>query len=95
MNKTDKLLSLYSRKGSKRNHAEQITRIKSLLTHSKTFDPHQIGSRHIVSFYAYLREKQTSDRTMYYYYLSFCVLYKILDRGKPPEPLYSIKKPQQ
>jgi hypothetical protein len=87
MNKTDQLLSLYKRKGGKENRAEQVTRIKSVLKHAKISDPYQLGNKQIIAFYAHLREKKTSERTMYYY-LSIINLYKILGRGKPPEPHY-------
>jgi hypothetical protein len=88
MNKTDRLLSLYSRKGGKKNRKEQVTRIKSVLCHPKISDPYQLGNKQIIAFYKYLREKKTSERTMYYYYLAICVLYDLLGRKEPPKPFF-------
>jgi hypothetical protein len=87
MNKTDRLLSLYKRKGGKENRAEQVTRIKAVLRHAHVSDPYQLGNKQIISFYKYLREKKTAPRTIYYYYLAICVLYELLGRKEPPKPL--------
>jgi hypothetical protein len=89
ISKTDRLLSLYSRKGGKKNRAEQVTRIKAVLRHAHVSDPYQLGNKHVIDFYKYLRSKNTSERTIYYYYLSIINLYKILGRSKPPEPHYN------
>lgn len=88
ISKTDRLLSLYSRKGGKENRKEQVTRIKSVLKHANISDPYQLGNKQIISFYGHLRAKEASPRTIYYYYLAICVLYELLGRGKPPEPHY-------
>lgn len=88
ISKTDKLLSLYSRKGGKENRAEQVTRIKAVLRHANISDPYQLGNRQIIAFYGHLRDKEASPRTIYYYYLSISTLYELLGRGKPPEPHY-------
>jgi hypothetical protein len=88
MNKTDRLLSLYSRKGGKENRAEQVTRIKSVLRHAKTKDPYQLGNKQVIDFYKYLRAKKTSERTIYYYYLALRVLFELMGRKEPPEPHY-------
>jgi hypothetical protein len=86
--KTDQLLSIYSRKGGKENRAEQVTRIKAVLRHSNISDPYQLGNKQIISFYKYLREKKTSERTIYYYYLAIGVLFKLMDRKEPPKPFF-------
>jgi len=90
INKTDRLLALYSKKGGKENRKSQVTRIKSLFEHAKISDPHQIGNNHIIAFYQHLRAKRTSERTQYYYFLAFSTLYALLGRGKPPQPKRSI-----
>jgi hypothetical protein len=87
MNKTDRLLSLYGRKGGKKNRAEQVTRIKAVLSYAKISDPYQLGNKHVIDFYKYLREKKTAPRTIYYYYLAICVLYELLGRSEPPKPI--------
>lgn len=88
ISKTDKLLSLYSRKGGKENRAEQVTRIKAVLRHANLSDPYQLGNRQIIAFYTHLRAKKASQRTIYYYYLAISTLYELLGRKKPPEPHY-------
>lgn len=94
ISKTDRLLSLYSRKGGKENRSEQVTRIKAVLRHANISDPYQLGNKQIIAFYEYLRAKEASSRTMYYYYLAISSLYELLGRGKPPEPLYKKTKAQ-
>jgi hypothetical protein len=87
MNKTDRLLSLYKRKGGKENRAEQVTRIKAVLRHAHVNDPYQLGNKQVIDFYKYLRSKNTSERTIYYYYLALRVLYELLGRKEPPKPI--------
>lgn len=88
ISKTDRLLSLYSRKGGKENRREQVTRIKAVLRHANLSDPYQLGNRQIIAFYTHLRAKKASQRTIYYYYLAITTLYELLGMGKPPEPHY-------
>ena len=86
MDKIDKLLNLYARKGGKANRREQIGRIRAVLDFSGITNPEQLGNKHIVSFYKHLREKKSSQRTQYYYWLALCVLYEVLGRKEPPKP---------
>jgi hypothetical protein len=87
MNKTDRLLSLYARRGGKENRAEQVTRIKAVLRHANISDPYQLGNKQIIAFYAHLRAKEAAPRTIYYYYLALRVLFDLMGRKEPPKPL--------
>lgn len=86
MDKLDKLLNLYARKGGKANRKEQIGRVRHVMKVSGVLVPEQLGNRHIIEFWKSCRAKETSQRTQYYYWLALCVLYDALNRKEPPKP---------
>jgi site-specific recombinase XerD len=86
MDALEKIMSSYKSHGGKGNRAEQVDKIRKMMSHFGFIHPNQITNKHVISFYKYLKKQNKAEKTIYNYYLAIEKLYKFLGKQPPPKP---------